>query len=49
MKRKVFEVVDLPEGRKALKFRYVLKLKKMAEGRMKFKARLVALGCGQRE
>ncbi len=42
VKREVFEVVDLPEGRKALKSRYVFKLKKMAEGRMKFKARLVA-------
>ena len=49
MKREVFDVVDLPEGRKALKSRYLLKLKKMAEGRMKFKARLVVLGCGQRE
>jgi hypothetical protein len=49
MKREVFEVVNLSEGRKALKSRYALKLKKMAEGRMKFKARLVALGCGQRE
>jgi hypothetical protein len=47
MKREVFEVVDdLPMGRKALKSRYLLKLKKMAEGRMKFKARLVVLGCG---
>jgi hypothetical protein len=49
MKREVFEVVDLPMGRKALKSRYLLKLKRMAEGRMKFKARLVVLGCGQRE
>ncbi len=40
-KRDVFEIVDLPEGRKALK---------LAEGRMKFNARLVALGCcGVRE
>ena len=31
MKREVFDVVDLPVGRKALKSRYLLKLKKMAE------------------
>ncbi len=48
-KREVLEIVDLPEGRKALKAKYILKLKKLPEGRMKFKARLVALGCGQRE
>jgi hypothetical protein len=42
-KREVFEVVDLPPGQKALKSKYILKLKRLSEGRMKFKARLVAL------
>ncbi len=49
MKRELFDVVDLPEGRKALKSRYLLKLKKMAEGKMKFKARLVVFECSKRK
>jgi hypothetical protein len=48
-KRNVFTIVDLPAGRKALKAKYILKLKSMAEGRKKYKARLVVLGCNQRE
>lgn len=41
-KREVFEVIELPEGRKVLKNQnYILnKLKRLSEERMKFKARL---------
>jgi hypothetical protein len=48
-KRNVFSVLDLPVGRKALKSKYILKIKSMADGRKKYKARLVVLGCNQRE
>ncbi len=38
--RNVFTIVDLPAGPKALKAKYILKLKSVAEGRKKYKARL---------
>ena len=49
-KNKVWELVDLPPGRKTIGNKWVLKVKRKADGSIdKYKARLVAKGYTQRE
>ena len=49
-KNDVWELVDLPPGRKAIGNKWVLKIKRKADGSIdKFKARLVAKGYTQKE
>lgn len=49
-KNKVWELVDLPPGRKTIGNKWVLKIKRKADGSIdKYKARLVAKGYTQRE
>jgi hypothetical protein len=44
-----FELVELPPGRRAIGSRWVFKVKRNADGSIeRYKARLVAQGCGQR-
>lgn len=46
---KTWELVDPPQGKKVLGSRWVFKIKRNASGEpVKYKARLVAQGCGQR-
>src|SRR5664279_2418809 len=46
----VWELVDLPEGRKAIGNKWVLKIKRLADGSIeRYKARLVAKGYTQQE
>jgi Reverse transcriptase (RNA-dependent DNA polymerase) len=46
----VWELVDLPEGRKAIENKWVLKIKRLADGSIdRYKARLVAKGYTQQE
>jgi hypothetical protein len=49
-KNNVWELVDLPPGRKTIGKKWVLKVKRKADGSInKYKARLVAKGYTQRE
>ena len=49
-KNKVWELVDIPPGRKAIGSKWVFKVKRKADGSIdKYKARLVAKGYTQRE
>ena len=44
----VYDLVELPEGKKALKSRWVFKKKTTSDGNIeRYKARLVAQGCSQ--
>ena len=47
-KNDTYELVKLPEGRKALKNKWVFKLKKDGDKLVKYKARLVVKGFGQK-
>jgi Reverse transcriptase (RNA-dependent DNA polymerase) len=46
----IWELVDLPEGRKAIGNKWVLKIKRLADGSIdRYKTRLVAKGYTQQE
>ena len=47
-KNDTYELTELPKGRKALKNKWVFKLKNDNEKLLKYKARLVVKGFGQR-
>ena len=46
-KNKTYELVELPKGKKALRNKWVFKLKKDSEKLVKYKARLVVKGFSQ--
>ena len=48
-KNDTYELVELPEGKKALKNKWVFKLKKDVNKLVKYKACLVVKGFGQSE
>jgi len=48
-RNKLWRVVDKPSGRRALRTNVILEYKFKQDGTLdRYKARLVALGCGQR-
>ena len=47
-KKKTYELVELPKGKKALRNKWVFKLKKDSEKLVKYKARLVVKGFSQK-
>ena len=47
-KKKTYELVELPKGKKALRNKWVFKLKKDSEKLVKYKARLVVKGFNQK-
>ena len=47
-KNKTYELVELPKGKKALRNKWVFKLKKNSEKLVKYKARLVVKGFSQK-
>ena len=47
-KNKTYELVELPKGKKALRNKWVFKLKKDSEKLVKYKARLVVKGFSQK-
>ena len=50
LKNDTYELVELPKGRKALRNKWVFKLKKDSDGKLlKYKARLVVKGFGQKK
>ena len=48
-KNDTYELIELPKGRKALKNKWVFKLKNDDEKLLKYKARLVVKGFGQKQ
>ena len=48
-KKDTYELTELPKGRKALKNKWVFKLKNDYEELLKYKARLVVKGFGQKQ
>ena len=47
-KNKAYELVELPKGKKALRNKWVFKLKKDGEKLVKYKAQLVVKGFSQK-
>ena len=47
-KNKTYELIELPKGKKALRNKWVFKLKKDSEKLVKYKARLVVKGFSQK-
>ena len=48
-KKDTYELIELPKGRKTLKNKWVFKLKNDDEKLLKYKARLVVKGFGQKQ
>ena len=48
-KNNTYELTELPKGRKTLKNKWVFKLKNVDEKLLKYKARLVVKGFGQKQ